>query len=406
MSNAGWSVEMETGQEATASSVSDLLSVAVIGPDERRRQDVTLALQGPLCSEPRPMAHYPAMYEIGTFAEAGFDVVLVELDSNPDAALDVIEGVSSAIPATVMVYSSASDTDLMIRCMRAGAREFLPMPTLVSSMADALGRASARRRPAHPVNKAGGRFCVFWGAKGGSGVTTIATNFAIATAQESGQSVLLIDLDLPLGDAVLNLGLNPEYSTVDALQNHERLDANYLSRITIRHESGMSILPAPGKLVPVQYPAEAIDKLIHVARQQYDCVVVDTGSRFELTNTKLFDPSAAVYLVSQVSIPELRNSNRLVSEFLNAKVPNFEVVLNRFENSPLGLDDEQITKILTRKPSWKIPNNYMAVRDMQTTAIPLAMTDTPIARVIRQMARAAFGLTEKQAKKKKLMNLF
>jgi pilus assembly protein CpaE len=406
MSNAGWSVEMETGQEATASSVSDLLSVAVIGPDERRRQDVTLALQGPLCSQPRSIAHYPAMYEIGTFAEAGFDVVLVELDSNPEAALDVIEGVSSAIPATVMVYSSASDTDLMIRCMRAGAREFLPMPTLVSSMADALGRASARRRPAHPVNKAGGRFCVFWGAKGGSGVTTIATNFAIATAQESGQSVLLIDLDLPLGDAVLNLGLNPEYSTVDALQNYERLDANYLSRITIRHESGMSILPAPGKLVPVQYPAEAIDKLIHVARQQYDCVVVDTGSRFELTNTKLFDPSAAVYLVSQVSIPELRNSNRLVSEFLNAKVPNFEVVLNRFENSPLGLDDEQITKILTRKPSWKIPNNYMAVRDMQTTAIPLAMTDTPIARVIRQMARAAFGLTEKQAKKKKLMNLF
>jgi pilus assembly protein CpaE len=205
---------------------------------------------------------------------------------------------------------------------------------------------------------------------------------------------------------VLNLGLNPEYSTVDALQNHERLDANYLSRITIRHESGMSILPAPGKLVPVQYPAEAIDKLIQVARQQYDCVVVDTGSRFELTNTKLFDPTAAVYLVSQVSIPELRNSNRLVSEFLNAKVPNFEVVLNRFENSPLGLDDDQITKILTRKPTWKIPNNYIAVRDMQTTAIPLAMTDTPIARVIRQMARAAFGLTEKQAKKKKLMNLF
>jgi len=295
---------------------------------------------------------------------------------------------------------------LMIRCMRAGAREFIPMPTSASNMAEALVRAAARRNTGRPARKAAGRLCVFWGAKGGSGVTTIATNFAIATAQESGQSVLLIDLDLPLGDAVLNLGLTPHYSTVDALQNHVRLDANYLSRLTIRHESGISILPAPGKLVPVQFPSEAVDKLIHVARQEYDCIVVDTGSRFELTNTMLFDPIASVYLISQVSIPELRNSNRLVSEFLNAKAPKFEIVLNRFENSSLGLDEEQITKILTRKASWKIPNNYTAVRDMQATAIPLAMTDAPIARAIRQMARASCALPEKPAKKKRLMNLF
>jgi pilus assembly protein CpaE len=95
-----------------------------------------------------------------------------------------------------------------------------------------------------------------------------------------------------------------------------------------------------------------------------------------------------------------------VSEFLNAKAPKFEIVLNRFENSSLGLDEEQITKILTRKASWKIPNNYTAVRDMQATAIPLAMTDAPIARAIRQMARASCALPEKPAKKKRLMNLF
>jgi pilus assembly protein CpaE len=397
---------METAPDAAASSGSDRMSVVVIGPDDRRRHDVVFAVQGPLCAEPQQMTLYPELSHIGKIIETGFDVVLIELDSNPEAALDVIENVSSASPATVMVYSSTSNSELMIRCMRAGAREFIPMPTSASNMAEALVRAAARRNTGRPARKAAGRLCVFWGAKGGSGVTTIATNFAIATAQESGQSVLLIDLDLPLGDAVLNLGLTPHYSTVDALQNHVRLDANYLSRLTIRHESGISILPAPGKLVPVQFPSEAVDKLIHVARQEYDCIVVDTGSRFELTNTMLFDPIASVYLISQVSIPELRNSNRLVSEFLNAKAPKFEIVLNRFENSSLGLDEEQITKILTRKASWKIPNNYTAVRDMQATAIPLAMTDAPIARAIRQMARASCALPEKPAKKKRLMNLF
>jgi MinD-like ATPase involved in chromosome partitioning or flagellar assembly len=56
------------------------------------------------------------------------------------------------------------------------------------------------------------------GAKGGAGVTTVACNFAVALAQEPGQKTLLIDLDLPFGDAALNLGVISEFSTIDALQ--------------------------------------------------------------------------------------------------------------------------------------------------------------------------------------------
>jgi pilus assembly protein CpaE len=243
---------------------------------------------------------------------------------------------------------------------------------------------------------------VFWGAKGGSGVTTVATNFAIAAAQESGQKVLLIDLDIPLGDAVLNLGLTPHYSTVDALQNYVRLDGNFLEKITLEHESGIRVLPAPGKLVPVQFPGGAVDKLVQIARQEFDCVVVDTGSRFDLTGTMLFDPAATMYLVTQVSIPELRNSNRLVLDFFGARMPNFEIVLNRFDSTSLGLEDDHIAKVITRKPNWKIPNDYSAVSNMQNSAVPLAMNQSAIAHVIRQMARAAFNLPEQPARKKKM----
>jgi Flp pilus assembly CpaE family ATPase len=48
-------------------------------------------------------------------------------------------------------------------------------------------------------------------------VTTISSNFAVALAQVSGQRTLLIDLGLPLGDAALNLGMIPQYSTTNAL---------------------------------------------------------------------------------------------------------------------------------------------------------------------------------------------
>lgn len=394
--------------ERTGRAGTDLLSVIVICPDDRRRADLVLALQGPLCAEPQQLSAYPGIAQIARLMEAHPDIVIIDVDSDPETALDAVEYVCIAGSSTVMVSSSATDADLMIRCMRAGAREFLNVPIVAGSLAEALERASSRRAPSRGSRKAEGRLLVFWGAKGGSGVTTIATNFAIAAAQESGKKVILIDLDVPLGDAVLNLGLVPQYSTVDALQNHARLDTNFLTKLATKHDSGISVLAAPGKLAPHEFSSEAVNKLIQVARQEFDCVVVDSGSRFELTGTALFDPAAHLYLVTQVSIPELRNSNRLASELLNAKVPNFEIVLNRYESSSLGLDEDRIAKIVTRKPNWKVPNDYSAVREMQNNAVPLAMNESGISRVIRQMARAACEMPEKSAAKKKklLMSLF
>jgi pilus assembly protein CpaE len=405
---AALSSELETnnGWHEPDMAAGNVLSVVVIGPDERRRASVAYAVTGPSCSEPRQLPFYPDLSQLPKIVEMNYDVIIVDLDSDPVNALAVVERLCADTQATVMVYSVNNDSDLMVRCMRAGAREFISLPVTQSFMAEALMRASLRVATIRSTKRADGRLCVFWGAKGGSGVTTVATSFAVAAAIESKQRVLLIDLDLPMGDAVLNLGLVPQYSTIDALQNYQRLDANFLSKLLVTHESGLSVLAAPGKLVPVPITTEAVDKLIYVARQEFDCVVADSGSRFDLTGTTLFDPNANVYLVTQVSIPELRNSNRLVSEFFAARSPKFEIVLNRYEPSSLGLDDDHIAKILTRRPQWKVPNDFAAVRGMQNNANPTALNQSGIARVIRQMARAALGLPEKQEKKKKLMSFF
>ncbi|UWZ82571.1 nucleotide-binding protein [Occallatibacter riparius] len=386
---------------ATRVDDPERLSVVLIVPNERRRSDLLYALQGPLCGEPKEIEGYPTMSRIPAIVEKSPDAVIVDFEGNPDAALDVMENVCALSPqTTVMVYSDGVSQELMLRCMRAGAREFLHWPLQPSAVAEALVRAAARRT--RPRKVADGLVNVFWGAKGGSGVTTIATNFATAAAQESGKRVLLIDLDIPLGDAVLNLGLTPQYSTIDALQNHARLDGSLLKGFLLKHDSGLSVLPAPGKMAPVQFPSPAVDKLIEVARQEFDCVVVDTGSRFDLTGTTLFDPHATLYLVTQVSIPELRNSNRLISDVFGSRVPKLEVVLNRYDSSRLGISEDHITKALTRKARWKIPNDYEAVSAMQNNAESQAMNRSEIAKVIRQMARTALNIPEEPVKKKLL----
>jgi pilus assembly protein CpaE len=383
------------------------MSIAVICPDEQRRAAATTMLRD---SQSGPVhefnAYPPDLNEVPRLLGDKYDVILVELDSDPEYALDLIEMICARNLATVMVYSAQTDPGLLLRCMRAGAREFLTLPFDSGTVAEALVRASVLRAGTRAPRKKDGKLLVFLGAKGGSGVTTLACNFASSLAKESGQRTLLIDFNLPLGDAAISLGVRPQYSISSAFQNTSRLDVNFLSTLLVQHESGLFVLAAPGELAPTYVSAEAIDKLLEVARQGFDYVVVDAGSRLDLQREHLFDESATFYLVTQVGIPELRNSHRLIALLSAAGSPRLEIVINRYDPRAVEIDEEHITKALTRPAKWKIPNNYAAVRRMQNTATLFTENDGQIAKVIQEMAYAVCGEPAVVEKKKRGFSLF
>ena len=378
-----------------------ILSVAVISPDKQRRNAATIALGECQTGHVQEFDSYPANLDYASQTlNRDFDAVMVDLDSDPEYAFDLVKSICTHGLAIVMVYSAKVDPDLLLRSMRAGAREFLTLPFDPGIMAEALVRASTLRVAVRTPKKADGRLLVFLSAKGGSGVTTLACNFAVSLAEESRQKTLLIDLNLPLGDAAINLGVHAEYSTVNALQNFSRLDSNLLSTLLVRHRSGLFVLAAPTELASTQVSDDAIDKLLDVARQNFDYVIVDAGSRLDLQHTHLFDESATLYLITQVGIPELRNSNRLITKLSSEGSPKLEIVINRYDPRNQEIGETHITKALTREAEWKIPNNYAAVRKMQNTATPLTEEDSPIARAIQKMTRTVCGSADLPEKKK------
>ena len=394
---------MSTAIQLSSPLISaSVLSIAVISPDEQRRNEAINALGECQYGTIREFISYPPdLLDVSSLLGNNFDVILVDLDSDPEYALDLVESISTSGLATAFVYSAQSDPDLLVRCMRAGAREYLMLPFVKDEMAEALVRASALRLAARPAKKVSGRLLVFLSAKGGSGVTTVACNFAVSLAQEHRQRTLLIDLNLPLGDAAINLGIKAEYSIVTAFQNSSRLDAQFLSSLLVQHRSGLFVLAAPNELAPTFVSADVIDKLLEVACQNFDYVVVDAGSRLDLQRKHIFDESATVYLVTQVGIPELRNSHRLITQLSAEGSPKLEIVINRFDPYNKEIDEAHITKALSRPVTWKIPNNYAAVRRMQNTATLLIEEDSQISRAIQRMSRSICGKPSAPEKKKK-----
>jgi pilus assembly protein CpaE len=379
------------------------LSVAVISPDEQRRNAAIRALDECQGAQIQEFYSFPSSSDdVTRMLGYNFSVALVDMDSNPERALDLVEAISTHGLATAMAFSAFADQETLLSCMRAGAREFFTLPFAPGAMAEALVRVSALALGSteRPPRRANGKLLVFLSAKGGSGVTTLACNYAVALAQESGLKTLLIDLNLPLGDAAIDLGIKARYSTLSALENFSRLDASFLATMLVQHSSGLFVLAAPTELITAQVSDDAIDKLLEVAAQEFDYVVVDAGSRLELQHTHLFDESTYVYLVTQIGVPELRNSNRLISKLSAAGSPKFSIVINRFDPHNQEIDEEHIMKALTRPAEWKIPNNYAAVRRMQNTAVPLTEEDTEISRAVRQMTRAVSGQPARPEKKK------
>lgn len=377
------------------------ITVALLGPDEQRRRVIASALGIHEGLRVKEFSSYPPrLEELPQALAQQYDVIILDVDSNTDFACALAEALSATGRTYVMAYSGQADMKLALRLMRVGVREFFTMPLDPAEVTAALRRAASfQPGPATDGGKSRGKLFVFLGTKGGCGVTTLASNFALSLFQESECETLLIDLGLPLGDVAINLGLTTEYSLEPALQHPERLDMAMLSTLISKHSSGLSVLAAPLELPEKQPTKEAMDKLIAVARENFQYIVVDAGSRTDLMDSALFDELATVYLITQVGITEMRNANRMILKYFAHRDDNLQIVLNRFKSSDLLFDEAQINKALTRAAQWKIPDDYAAARRTRNTPTPLALVDSAISQTLHQMAKAAGGIVPEKSKK-------
>src|SRR4051794_21293494 len=120
---------MSTSMRDPESLSMNALSVVLIAPHDGRRRALAAALKGPQSAVRREFADYPSLETLTQLIDEGCDVLIVDLDPDPERALDLVETVCSTNGAvTVMIYSSRKDPDLLVRCMRAGARELLADP--------------------------------------------------------------------------------------------------------------------------------------------------------------------------------------------------------------------------------------------------------------------------------------
>src|SRR5882672_25502 len=289
---------------------------------------------------------------------------------NPGAAIVVVSAQTPqrfgliynivAAGGVVIVISPTKDPELILRAMRAGAREFV----LESDHEELKLAVRSQAQITESVDGGQGSVITIFGAKGGVGCTTIASNLAGAL-QAAGGRVCIIDLDFHLGDVLSFMDVAGNYSITDVLGNMGRLDRELLENSMMRHPSGVNVLAQSGKMEEAEHiKGSDIGNLLTFLRKHYNFVLLDGVKGFDEISLAALDGSQHVLMVLTQDVPAVRNGQRCLELFnrLGYDQSKVKLILNRYQKSS-KITLEVIADTLKVPVAHAISNDFVSVID-------------------------------------------
>jgi pilus assembly protein CpaE len=326
-------------------------------------------------------------------------VALISLGANSDQAIKVIQRLVTEAPRTALITAAQdASPDLILRSLRAGAREFLRLPISQDELKTVLDRVSEYCLGQVEAPKKKGRMIAVFSSKGGCGTSFVATNLAAATAART----VLVDLNLQAGDLPLFLGLDPKYSFADMSENRKRLDDALIGSFVTPHSSNLSLLAAPKEADSAdEIEPEHVFEVLQRLRESYDYVVLDPQHTFDSITLAALDQADEIVLVLTLDIPAIRSTQRALEIFDRLGYPRqkIRIVVNRWSKQ-IDLDLRQVEKFLGEPVIGFIPSDYQTAVTSINLGQPLVQSDAgskiavEIKRIAQTIASGAIPVQE------------
>jgi pilus assembly protein CpaE len=297
----------------------------------------------------------------GALAGGHLDVVL-HATRHSTFPTSEIAAIREHTRAPVIVVASDEATDLLDGAIDAEVADVLLLPQLVENVVFTIRKTAHVKRATSAVKRVQtGRVVTVFSPKGGTGKTCTAANVAATLAKHLQKRTLLIDLDLQFGDAAIVMGIDPEKTIYDLVVAPGELDFDKLLGYTTKHQCGLDILPAPLRPEDAELVTESkITRLLEVARECYDVIVVDTSPFFHGPMLATLDRTDELLMLCGLDVPTLKNVRLALQtlELLSFPTSRIRFVLNR-ANSKVGLTKREVEAALKVNVGNEIPSERL-----------------------------------------------
>lgn len=318
-------------------------------------------------------------------------LVIVDITKKTNISLDIISKLTTLVKnIKIIVLSYDTESDIVIKALRAGAREFLVKPLIekdfvasVKKMKDLiLGNINDTTKC---------KVITTFSNKGGIGKTSIAVNLAMEIANITKEKVALVDLNMQMGDITTFLNLDPSFDTSYVINNLDRIDETFLlTTLEQYNKTSLYVLADPPDIEQAEIiTSEDITTLINILRNVFSYIVIDTTSSFDAKTITALDNSDLILLISIINLPSIRNCQRCFDLFkkLGYSKDKIKLIINRYMDAD-DIKIEDVEEVLDHKVFFKIPNNYYTIINSINKGIPIcdAAPNSNICKSFKQLS--------------------
>ena len=331
------------------------------------------------------------------------DALVVEVVPSDPASLDAFDRLIHLSAGNVAVIAAVEGLTVSATrtLLRAGALDVLPVPFTAEELKQAVEPARRPARPAGrlaPQQRRQGKVVAVMGALGGVGTSSIAVQLGAAWAASS--RVGLVDLDLQYGAAALYLNLHPSLTIANLIEDAERLDAELLQSVAMKHSSSLEVLASPTDIMPMDMVApEFVDQLMRTATQVYDVVLVDMPQVWTEWSVRALQRADIILMVMNLSVPGVYQARRQLELIeANGLTARLRILANRVPVSLLGrkAGTKETEAVLGRRIDFTVANDYPGMSAAGDEGVVLKDARAS-ARLIKDINELAAQLSESLA---------
>jgi len=299
---------------------------------------------------------YPSAEQMKQIVQAEHPAAVILGLSEREIALDLIAHLRATHPQIVVAAAHvASESDLMLAALRAGARDYLGPPFLAQALEQLL------LLPDAGTDGLAGRLLCFQPARGGCGCTTVALHVAAAIARQAAARVLFIDFDFHAGTVDLRLNLQPRFTLADAVARAADLGELW-GQITCSW-GGFEVLAPPSISRGLNSELLRDTGMVFAsAKGAYPWVICDLPPSLHSSSMDALGQAETVYLVCTPEVSALQLAGRRARELREVGIPGdiLRLVLNRAgSRSPLKTDE--VARAVGLPLACSLENDYNRV---------------------------------------------
>jgi len=304
------------------------------------------------------------MESLTTAQEVLPDVIFIGVNEPMERPLQSVQQLAATFPDTpLIIYSDSKEIETARKAMLAGARDFLTRPikpeVLRQSVLKAMEAAEQRRLSQAGANVAPptqGTIVTIFGAKGGIGKSTAATNVAVALARQGKGSVCIVDLDNGFGDVAGMLDVKPERTILDLVRDVANIDKEALRKYVVQHPVGLDVLVGPSVLEWRSITSDQVRAVIELLARNYDSVVLDTSGMLTELSELAIEMATIVLWITTTEFASVKDSLEALRALrqLGLSEERIRIVTNAITPDD-GVRPSAVEEAFQREVFWSIP---------------------------------------------------